>query len=136
MEEPERSPVVPMPNFSLLPPEKQYTLFADIWDVIRSCELNVLFHREKAKTISGRAKAIDVAAGLLAAVAGIGILSDIKHVPDSTWAIVAFCSGLMGQFRSVFGLPDLELQHRKLQNDYGSVLSSLKGVVDRAKDAP
>jgi hypothetical protein len=49
--------------------------------------------------------------------------------------VVAFFSGNVGQFRSVFGLPDRELQHRRLQNDYGSVLSSLKGVVDRAKDA-
>jgi hypothetical protein len=124
-----------MPIPELLPPERQIVAVQGMWNVVRTCELNVLFHREKAKIASRRAKAIDNLAALLAAIAGIGILAGIGNIPDSTWAIVAFCSGLAGQLRPVFGLPNLELEHRKLQNDYGSVLSSIKGVLDQAKDA-
>lgn len=124
-----------MTNGSLLPVDKQIAALTDTWDAIRTCELNVTFHREKARVVSRRAKAIEVSSALLAAFAGIGILSGIKGVPDSIWAIVAFLSGIAGQLRSVFGLPELELKHRNLQNDYSSVLSSLKGMVDRSKDA-
>lgn len=54
-------------NALLLPAEKQNTSSVDIWDVIRSCELNVIFHPERGRKISGLAKRIDIFSGLLAA---------------------------------------------------------------------
>ena len=103
--------------------------------MIRTCALNVAFHRRRAKSASKRAKTIDIIAALLAAIAGVGILSEFKGVPDTLWAVLAFFSGLVGQLRSVFGLSDMELEHRKLQNDYSSVLSTLNSLIDRAKEA-
>lgn len=122
-------------NSSFIPAQQTRLAFDQLWSAVRTCELNVIFHRKKAKHLAKQERWLEITATLLGAIAGIGILSGIKGIHDSVWAVIAFFSGIVGQLRSVFRLPDKMLEHRRLQNDYGSVLSQLKGMVSRAQDA-
>lgn len=121
-----------MPEF--IPAPRTVLLFDQLWDAVRTCELNSKFHRKRAKRYGIQERWLETSATMLGAIAGIGILSGLKSIPDSVWAVVAFSSGLVGQLRSVFRLPDRVLEHRRLQNDYASVLSQLTGIVFRAQD--
>jgi hypothetical protein len=102
------------PMSDLIPAPHTLLLFDQLWDAVRTCELNSKFHRKKAKEYGAQEQWLEISATLLGAIAGIGILSSIKGVPDSVWAVVAFFSGIVGQLRSVFRLPDKILEHRRL----------------------
>lgn len=106
----------------------------ELWEAIRVCELNVIFHRRKARQKAKLIQVLDVSSILLAAVAGIGILSGIASVPATFWAIVAFGSGVVNQLRPIFRLSDKMLEELTLENEYASLETYLQTLLNRVKD--
>jgi hypothetical protein len=106
--------------------------FADLWNSIRTCTLNVLFHRWKAREMARRATFLEIATMLLAAIAGAGII-ELPSIRDSFWAVVAFVSAITGQLPAVFKLSDRRLENKRFENEYSSILADLFRVLNRAK---
>lgn len=113
-------------------PELTKLAFEQLWDSIRTCMLNVLFHRKKARIRANLQTLIEIVSTSSATIAGIGIVS-LPSVRDSTWAVLAFCSALIGQLPSVFKLQDKRLEHKRLDNEYSSVLGDLLRIVHRVQ---
>ncbi|MDX2181476.1 MAG: hypothetical protein SFV18_17915 [Bryobacteraceae bacterium] len=118
----------------MIAPERQVEIVLDLWDAVRTCEMNVMFHRAKAARSARMEHRIEWIGGVLVAVAGVGILAGLS-VPNAFWAALAFAGGTVTQARSIFRIPDAAALHRSLKDEYSSVLSLFKGVVGRAKDA-
>jgi hypothetical protein len=108
--------------------------FRQLWDAVRTCELNILFHRTRARRKARQTRVLDIFTTVLATVSGVGILSGIKGVPDQTWAIIAFLSGFLGQLRSILQLTEQMLENRRLDNEYSSVLSALNGILSSCQE--
>lgn len=106
--------------------------FDQLWDAIRTCTLNVLFHRQKARETGRLETLIQIVSMALATVAGAGII-ELPSVRDSLWAVLAFCSAIAGQLPAVFKLPDKRLENKRFDNEYSSVLADLLRIVSRAK---
>jgi hypothetical protein len=105
----------------------------EFWVAWLTCQINVLYHRKKAAAIAKRIRRFDVWSLLLAALAGLGVLAGFKQVPESLWALIAFASGIIGQLRSIFRLPDTMQDEQTLESEYVSVLALLKRFLDNAK---
>lgn len=106
--------------------------FDDLWNTIRTCSLNVLFHRSTAREMARRETFIQIVSMLLAAAAGAGII-ELPSVRDSLWAVLAFCSAIAGQLPAVFKLADKRLENKRFENEYSSILADLFRVLNRAK---
>lgn len=106
--------------------------FDQLWDSIRTCTLNQLFHRLKAREKGRLETLIQIVSMALAAIAGAGIM-ELPSVRDSLWAVLAFCSAIAAQLPAVFKLPDERLENKRFDSEYGSVLADLLRVVSRAK---
>jgi|GEM_PF-3609701 len=118
----------------MISPERQIEIVLDLWDAVRTSEMNVMFHRAKAARFARIEYLVDLLGGVLVAVAGVGILAGL-NVPNAFWAALAFAGGTVTQARSIFRIPDTTARHRSLKDEYSSVLSLFKGVIGRAKDA-
>jgi hypothetical protein len=105
----------------------------EFWAAWLTCQLSVLYHRKKAIAVAKRIRQFDVLSLLLAALAGLGVLAGLKQVPETVWALIAFGSGIVGQLRSIFRLPDTVQEEQTLENEYASVLALLKTFLDGAK---
>jgi hypothetical protein len=104
----------------------------DLWDATRTCTLNVLFHRSKARVLNRRETFIQIISMLLAAAAGAGII-ELPSTRESIWAVLAFCSAITGQLPAVFKLSDRALENKRLESEYSSILADLARVLNRAK---
>lgn len=93
----------------------------------------MLYHRRKAGALAKRIRQFEVWSLLLAGLAGLGVLAGFRQVPDTVWAFIAFGSGIVGQFGSIFRLPDTMHEEQSLESDYVSVLALLKRFLDNAK---
>jgi hypothetical protein len=119
---------------SPLPPHQTDLAFHQLWDAVRTCELNILFHRARARNKAKQTRMLDISTTVLASIAGVGILSGITGVPSQIWAIIAFISGFLGQLRSILQLTEQMLENRRLDNEYSSVLSALNGIVSSCQE--
>ena len=106
--------------------------FADLWNAIRDSQLSILYHRERAEHFERQQTRLEILSVLLAVIAGGGLI-EFPEFRGSTWALLAFCSAIVGQLPYVLRLMNRKIEHQRLGNDWGSVMVDLQRVLNNAR---